>query len=126
MLAVLMLMATSCGSDSSGWGFDISSISPANGATGVPCNELIVITFNNDLNWNTIVWGVSFNVVYTSTGVQVPGSITLTTQNTLLFTPTSLLTPNTQYTIIMSGVIEDIWGDFYEGVTSSVFTTGAS
>ena len=122
VLFFLVFLISSCGTESSGWEFGIKSIEPQNGATNVPLNQVITVTFNNDLNWSTVV-AANFYVVVTQTGVQVPGNITAAFENTILFTPASQFSPNTSYTIYMNALLEDIWGNFFEGGVTSSFTT---
>lgn len=124
LIVFTIFLLNACGTESSGWEFGITSVDPPNGASDVPLDQTITVTFNNDLDWDTIVLGASFDVYDTGTGDSVDGSLIQPAQDTILFIPDDgELQGNTNYTIYMAGVIEDIWGNVFGGEYTSSFTT---
>jgi hypothetical protein len=122
-LVLLMLLLSACGTESSSWEFGITSVDPPNGATNVPLDQTITVTFNSNLNWDTIVLGAGFNVVNTATGEPVSGILTEASANAVLFTPDNDLEGNTQYNIIITAVVEDVFGNVFGERYTSTFTT---
>ncbi len=122
-LVFFAFITSSCGTDSSSWEFGITSVDPPDGATNVPLNQAITVTFNSNLNWDTIVLGAGFNVLNTATGVPVSGILTEASANAILFTPDDDLEGDTQYTIIITAVVEDVFGNVFGERYTSTFTT---
>src|SRR5579859_2486693 len=100
----------------------VVAVSPANGATGVPVNSLVVAQFSQPLSVITATAG--FQVLQGST--VVPGAIALSNGNTqLTFTPVSPLSPNTVYTISATAQITDVAENPLTNPATFAFTTGA-
>jgi len=91
----------------------ISSI-PANGAVGVPLNQVVSATFNEKMNPATIT-STTFTVVDPSKSAELKAAVitgTLTYSGmTAFFTPTSPLTPNTTYTGKVTTAARDLMGN---------------
>jgi len=92
----------------------ISTI-PANGAVGVPLNQVVSATFNEIMNPATIT-SSTFTVVDATKSAElkmavvVPGTLTYSGM-TSFFTPTSPLSPNTTYTGRMTTAAKDLMGN---------------
>ena len=84
----------------------VASSSPGAGTTGVPVSgpggvggPLLTATFGQAMNPATVIAAGTFTVKVTSTGANVPGTVTMNPANTIAtFTPTAALAPNTQFT----------------------------
>lgn len=100
----------------------VVTVSPPNGATGVPVNPRIDVVSSAPISAAS-AW--SSAVTLSAGGVGVPGTTTLSTdRTTLTFVPTNLLAVSTVYTISVSGFTDQA-GNVVTPFTSS-FTTGAS
>ncbi len=106
------------------------TISPANGATNVPYNTTILLTFSKPINPNTVN---SSTVLVTSQGQPVAGSLTFGQQNTFaVFTPAAPFFPTASVTVTVTGQVTDVAGNALQGAggvgTSVVatFTTGST
>ncbi|UCG69755.1 MAG: VCBS repeat-containing protein [Thermoplasmata archaeon] len=98
---------------------EVSSTSPNNGATNVPLNSVISITFSRVMN--TIVT----EAVITSSPT-ISWSSAWTTQDTLVtFTPSANLDQNSQYSIIVGIEAESTEGLNLESAYTFSFTTGS-
>jgi len=93
--------------------------SPANGATALPTNVQIVIQFNEPID------GAKLNgVTLTHGGANVIVSTSLTNGNyTLRLIPVVPLSPNTSYTLTVSG-IQDLSGNPQGGTFTAIYQTG--
>ena len=105
------------------------SISPANGATNVPFNTSIVLTFSEPINPNTVN---AATVVVVSQGELRPGTITFGQQNTFaVFTPASPFFPTASATVTVLGQVGDMAGNLLQGSAGvgtavlSTFTTSS-
>jgi hypothetical protein len=99
----------------------VASINPVDGSTGIPLNAQIVLHFSEPLNSPLI----NQLRVTPAGGSALPGTATLASdQVTLTFVPTATLTPNTVYTVAISGY-QDLNGNTGTAFSSS-FTTAAS
>jgi hypothetical protein len=93
----------------------VVSTIPANGAVGVPLNQVVSATFNEKMNPNTIT-GSSFTLIALSTvaGVNtttpVAGDVTYSGL-TAFFKPTNPLTPNTTFTGRVTTMARDLMGN---------------
>lgn len=106
------------------------TISPANGATNVPYNTTILLTFSKPINPNTVN---PSTVLVTSQGQPVAGTITFGQQNTFaVFTPAAPFFPTSSVTVTVTGQVTDVAGNALlgaGGVGTSVtgtFTTGST
>jgi hypothetical protein len=123
LLALFLIPACNSGSDDDL--FCITSISPADGATDVPLNQVITIGFNYDLNWDTIALYEDFYLINTDTSEMVDGSLIQASASTILFIPDSDLSPSTTYNIYVDATIEDIYGDLFTTSSITSFSTVA-
>ena len=105
------------------------TISPANGATNVPFNTSIVLTFSEPINPNTVN---AATVVVMSQGEVRPGTITFGQQNTFaVFTPASPFFPTASATVTVLGQVTDMAGNALQGSAgvgtsvTSTFTTSS-
>lgn len=96
----------------------VISTNPADGATGVPLNQVITATFNEKMNPATIT-DVSFTVV----GSIVKGKVTYT-DSTASFTPDSALILNHTYTGHISTSVKDLMGNALQKEYVWSFSTG--
>ena len=100
------IFAASCGGGEAGYGVDsITTIDPANGATGVPVTRAITIVFNKDLDETTVTQTCAtltrLNGVITVTGAITYDAAT----RTLTFTPTFPLSAGALYTFTLMNTI---------------------
>jgi hypothetical protein len=96
-------------------------MSPANGATAVPLNALIVLEFSKPLD----VIGASNGLQVKSGGQPIQGAIALSNSNQqLTFTPLGGLTANTTYTIVTTSQITDVGGLALANPGTLSLTTG--
>jgi len=93
--------------------------SPINGATNVPLDQLITVSFNEEMNPETINQS-SFTLNGTS---QVAGAVTYSGK-TATFTPSALLSPNTTYTARITRTVKDLTGNALQTETIWTFSTG--
>jgi hypothetical protein len=105
------------------------TISPANGATNVPFNTAIVLTFSEPINPNTLN---TTTLVVMSQGEIRSGTLTFGQQNTFaVFTPASPFFPTASATVTVLGQVTDVAGNALQGpggVGTSIvssFTTGS-
>ncbi|MGH8566428.1 MAG: Ig-like domain-containing protein [Gammaproteobacteria bacterium] len=100
----------------------VTSVDPANGATGVPVNTVVRVQFNERINPLTVTRS-TFLLRPTSTFVPVEGSITVAADGlSATFTPATALSGSTQYRVDVFSVT-DLAGNTIFGFASS-FTTG--
>ncbi|SDX43228.1 Ig-like domain-containing protein [Flavobacterium degerlachei] len=93
--------------------------SPINGATNVSIDQLITVTFNEEMNPETINQS-SFTLNGSS---QVAGVVSYSNK-TATFTPSALLSPNTTYTARITRTIKDLTGNALQTETIWTFSTG--
>lgn len=99
----------------------VTITSPINGATNVPLDQLISVTFNEEMNAETIN-----ESSFTLNGVsQVAGVVTYD-GTTATFAPSALLTPNTTYSARITRTIKDLTGNALQTETIWTFSTGAT
>jgi hypothetical protein len=103
----------------------VTSTIPINGATGVPLNQIVSATFSTAMNPATINSGA-----FTLTG---PGSTAVSglvayaaIGNTLTFTPTANLAPNTLFTATITTGAQNLEGTALAANYVWTFTTGAA
>ena len=97
----------------------VTNTSPLNGATNVPLDQLITVSFNEEMNPETINQ-TSFTVNGTS---QLAGVITYSGL-TATFTPSALLAPNTTYSARITRMVKDLTGNALQTETTWTFSTG--
>ena len=93
----------------------VVSTIPANGAAGVPLNQVVSATFNEKMNSATItkssfILTASTTVAGITTKTEVDGAVSYSGM-TAFFTSTVLLTPNTTYTGRVKSSVRDIAGN---------------
>jgi YD repeat-containing protein len=99
------------------------TISPANGATNVPFNTTVLLTFSEPINPNTVNGAT---VVVVSQGDIRSGTLTFGQQNTFaVFTPASPFFPTASATVTVLGQITDMAGNALQG-TGGVGTSAVS
>lgn len=100
----------------------LTSVVPANNATGVAVSSTVVWTFSEAILASTATTG-NFMVVNDSDGAVVAGTVTINAARTVVtFTPTSNLAALTAYRAIATSSVKDIAGNAYAGSVSK-FTT---
>ncbi len=99
----------------------VVSNTPANGATGVPLNQVLTATFNEEMNPQTIN-STSFTLMGAA---PVTGTVTYS-GTTATFTPSSPLTANTSYTARISTLAKDLPGNALQADYTWTFSTGAT
>src|SRR6185437_12895124 len=110
------------GVGSQGAGPSVVAVSPANNSTGVQANAKVMVQLNEPVEPLSVG---SNAIVVSAGGTPVTGTISLSTDRTVLtFTPSSLLAVSTAYTVTVSG-FEDVSGNAV-ALFSSSFTTGTS
>jgi large repetitive protein len=99
----------------------VSTISPANGQTGVPLNAQVIAVMSSQIDPTTIT---NSAITFTPSGRSaISGTVTLASDGvTLTFAPAVTLSPSTVYTISVSG-FNDVGGNTVTAFTST-FTTG--
>jgi hypothetical protein len=95
---------------------------PIDGASGVPLNQIVTATFNEEMNPATIN---SSSFVLTAAGTPVAGTVTLSGA-IATFTPTNRLATNTLYTARISTMVKDVDGNALQTDHIWTFTTGLS
>ena len=94
---------------------------PDNAATNVPLNQVITVTFNEEMNPSTIN-SSSFIVTGAST---IAGTLTYSGV-TATFTPNANLTPNTTYVVKITTTVKDLRGNALQEDYLFSFSTGAT
>ena len=94
---------------------------PDNAATNVPLNQVITVTFNEEMNPSTIN-SSSFIVTGAST---IAGTLTYSGV-TATFTPSVNLTPNTTYVVRITTAVKDLRGNALQEDYLFSFSTGAT
>lgn len=100
----------------------VSSTIPASSAVAVPLNQRIAATFSVPMDPTTI--SSAFSLALTAGGSLILGT-TNYVGNTAIFTPTSNLAANTQYTARITTAAKDLTGIALAANFSWSFTTGA-
>jgi hypothetical protein len=100
----------------------VTSVSPVNGASGIPLNAQVVATLSAPIDPTS--WSQNSIQLQDRSGNPVAGTVSLPSSQILIFTPTAPLTAGMTYTVIISG-FTDANGN---GVTPSIstFTAGAA
>lgn len=105
---------------------NIVSVSPANGASGVPSSVTVNVSFSKAMNASTIN-ASSVLLKLTSSGASVAGVVSYNAATfTATFTPSSPLSFSTGYTVIVTTDAKDIAGNsLTTGFSSAFLTAGA-
>jgi hypothetical protein len=99
---------------------DVFAINVAAGATNVPLNQKITVTFDEQMDSLTINSSTVFIV-------GVAGTVTYDVMSlSATFTSTTNLAPNTKYTIMVTTGVQDMGGVPLAAPYSQTFTTGTS
>jgi hypothetical protein len=98
----------------------VTITAPINGATNVPLDQLITVSFNEEMNAETINQS-SFTLKNGTS--QIAGVVTYS-GTTATFTPSALLAPNTTYSARITRTIKDITGNALQTETNWTFSTG--
>jgi hypothetical protein len=98
----------------------VTLTAPFNGATNVPLDQLISVSFNEDMNAETINQS-SFTLKNGTS--QIAGVITYANK-TATFKPSSLLAPNTTYSARLTRTVMDLTGNALQTETNWTFSTG--
>lgn len=106
----------------------VLSTSPANSATGVPLDQIITVTFNEEMNPATITPAAfSLQDATKSTSADISGALTYDATNaTMTFVPGSKLTANTIYTATVYATVKDLMGNFLQANYVWTFNTGTT
>jgi len=125
MAIALATLVTGCAEDdfqeTAGLCPTIIDTNPDNSATNVPLNQVITVTFNEEMNPTTIN-SSSFVVTGTST---IAGAITYS-GDTATFTPTGNLSTNTTYVVEITTDAKDLRGNALQEDYIFSFSTGAT
>jgi hypothetical protein len=98
----------------------VTITAPTNGATNVPLDQLISVTFNEEMNAETINQS-SFTL--SNGSAQISGLVTYV-GTTATLSPSALLAPNTTYTAKVARTIKDLSGNALQKETIWTFSTG--
>lgn len=98
----------------------VLSSNPIDGATGVPLNQIITITFNEAMNPETID---ESSIIITAEGATVTGTVTYS-GSTATFTSANALTANTIYNGRVKTLVKDADGNALQTDFLWSFTTG--
>ena len=105
----------------------VISTNPINGAINIPINRKITATFSEAMNPATVTAAGVFSLTVTTGGAVVPGTATfVTANNTVIFSPTANLLPNTQYTVTISTAAKSAAGNGLAANYVFGFRTGAT
>ncbi|MHC4676391.1 MAG: Ig-like domain-containing protein, partial [Planctomycetota bacterium] len=96
----------------------VSDVEPDNEATGVLTTITPYVQFAEDLNPSTIAGNITL-----SNGGAVTVRLSQTANNRVVLTPASELSPNTTYTITVTILLEDVFGNVLASQWTSTFTT---
>ncbi len=105
----------------------VISTNPVNGAINIPINRKITAIFSEAMNPATVTAAGVFSLTITTGGAVVPGTTTfVTANNTVIFSPTANLLPNTHYTATISTAAKSAAGNGLAANYVFGFTTGAA
>lgn len=104
----------------------VESTNPTNGATNVPLNQIVTVTFNEEMNPVTITPSSFTLTGGLNNGNPISGTLTYNNSNaTLSFVPTAPLALNTTYTGTVKSTIKDLNGNALQTNYVWTFSTGA-
>ncbi len=103
----------------------VSSVSPANAATGVPVSQTVTVTFSEAMAPSTIN---ATTITLTGPGnTPVTGTVGYDVSSMLAtFAPASALAPSTAYTVTITTGATDLAGNALANSVTSSFTTAAT
>jgi len=105
----------------------VISTNPVNAAISIPINRKITATFSEAMNPATVTAAGVFSLTVTTGGTVVPGTVTfVAADNTVIFSPTANLLPNTHYTATISTAAQSAAGNGLAANYVFGFTTGAT
>jgi hypothetical protein len=105
----------------------VISTNPVNAAISIPINRKITATFSEAMNPATVTAAGVFSLTVTTGGALVPGTATyVSANNTVIFSPTANLLPNTHYTATISTAAQSAAGNGLAANYVFGFTTGAT
>lgn len=136
-LTILLILGLSfgCGSGGGVTNPEVTSVSPASGATDVAVTAAVTAVFNKDMDPTTInisnfrldPTAVPVGTVLSSRGQSVAATVAYdVASRTATLTPTSLLAGNTSYTATLTATVTDNAGLPLAGDYSWSFTTAAA
>ena len=99
----------------------VQATNPIDSATNVAINQIITVTFNEEMNAATINQN-SFTIV----GTTALSGVISYSGNTATFTPNAPLTPNTTYVGKVTTALHDLDGNALQKDYAWSFTTGAT
>lgn len=102
----------------------VSSVFPANAATGVALNSTVSVVFSEAMT-NATLTTASFTLKRTSGGTAVGGTVKVSGR-TATFSPLAVLAKNTQYTATVTTAAKDAAGNALGANFTWTFSTGAS
>ncbi|MFN3916169.1 MAG: ice-binding family protein [Flavobacteriales bacterium] len=100
----------------------VLSTNPANNASNIPLNQVITVTFNKEMNAETITTG---SITLHGPTTQVVGTVTYSGV-TATFTSSTLLALNTIYTGTVKTSVKDLKGNALQTDYIWTFTTGSN
>jgi Ice-binding-like/Bacterial Ig-like domain len=104
----------------------VTSVVPANGATGVPLNQQISATFSTPMAASTITAPGTFTIAAATGGAVVSGTVTYdAATSTVTFSPTAALSASTQYAATITTAAQNVQGSAMAANFVWNFTTGA-
>ena len=105
----------------------VISTNPVNATINVPINRKITATFSEAMNPATVTAAGVFALTVTTGGAVVPGTATfVAASNTVIFSPTANLPPNTHFTATISTAAQSAAGNGLAANYVFGFTTGAT
>ena len=105
----------------------VISTNPVNAAISIPINRKITATFSEAMNPATVTAAGVFALTVTTGGAVVPGTATfVAASNTVIFSPTANLLPNTHFTATISTAAQSAAGNGLAANYVFGFTTGAT
>lgn len=123
----LHAVVATCGAEASG-GLSLSSVIPANNATGVAVNTPVTLVFNQPLDPATVNSGTLELTDGWGPGQQVVGGLYAVSGNTVTFTPNAPLPTSTTFYLVSCNGPTDLVGDIYGSCWNQIssFTTGST
>jgi hypothetical protein len=104
----------------------VATTNPSSGATVVPLNQKIAVTFNQPMNSATLTAAGAVTVAIAGGGAAAAGTVTyVAAANTAIFKPTANLAPSTNYTATVTVAAQSASGNALAAYTWS-FKTGTN